>query len=130
MHDRCYNPNNPNYHRYGGRGITVCDEWVSEFENFYSWAIKTGYSELLTIDRIDNNKGYAPNNCRWVTIAEQQRNKRSNYYIECEGTKHTITEWSRILGVTRHSIKYWIEKFGGDAEKAIIHYIKKKGIVL
>lgn len=83
MKQRCYNPSNKNYNRYGGRGITVCDEWLHNFQAFYEWAIANGYDEnaptgQCTIDRIDNDKGYDPDNCRFITIQEQQHNK-SNY---------------------------------------------------
>lgn len=80
MKARCTNPNNPDYHHYGGRGITVCDEWLS-YDNFYEWAMSNGYDDTLSIDRIDNNKGYSPDNCRFVTIKEQCRNRRSNVVI-------------------------------------------------
>ena len=66
---------------YGGRGITVCDEWKNSFESFYEWAMSNGYREDLTIDRINVNGNYEPSNCRWATIAEQQANKRSNLEI-------------------------------------------------
>ena len=80
MKTRCYNSNSPDYPRYGGRGITICKEWLSDFEKFEKWAIENGYDETApkmqcTIDRIDNNKGYSPDNCRFISVAEQNRNK-------------------------------------------------------
>lgn len=83
MRKRCFNPNSPNYKNYGGRGITICDEWKDSFKAFYDWAISSGYDSNAkrgeyTIDRIDVNGNYEPSNCRWLTIQEQQRNKRNN----------------------------------------------------
>ena len=81
MKTRCYNKNSPDYKNYGGRGITICDEWLKDFLSFARWAFLNGYDPTApkmqcTIDRIDNDKGYAPNNCRWVDIATQNRNRR------------------------------------------------------
>lgn len=79
MRDRCNNPNNDHYKNYGGRGISVCEEWDNAengFENFYKWAMENGYSDELTIDRKNVNGNYEPSNCRWATMAEQVRNQR------------------------------------------------------
>lgn len=77
MKARCYNPKNKKYHLYGGRGIAVCAEWLNSFEAFYIWAVANGYRDNLTIDRKDNDKGYSPDNCRWITRAENNRNRRN-----------------------------------------------------
>lgn len=77
MHTRCYNPNSYAYKYYGGRGIQICDEWKDDFQDFYRWSMSHGYAENLTIDRINTNGNYEPNNCRWTTIAEQNKNKRA-----------------------------------------------------
>lgn len=76
MKERCYKPTNDNYKYYGGLGITICDEWLNSFPKFAEWALANGYADNLTIDRKDNTKGYSPDNCRWITIQEQQGNRR------------------------------------------------------
>ncbi len=99
MKDRCLNENVPCYDRYGGRGITICDEWKDDFEAFFKWAVDNGYSEDLTIDRKDNNKGYFPDNCRWATNKEQARNRRSNIVVAYQGKEMTLIEASEKSGL-------------------------------
>lgn len=77
MKTRCYNPNFPHYKYYGGRGIEICQDWLDDFSTFEKWALSNGYAENLTIDRIDNNGNYEPNNCRWVSMEIQNKNKRA-----------------------------------------------------
>ena len=96
--NRCVNPKNKYYPRYGGRGITFCDEWLNDFIAFRTWALSHGYKDNLTLDRIDNNKGYSPDNCRWVGWEIQASNKRSNHYIELDGENKTISQWARTMG--------------------------------
>lgn len=98
MKRRCYNLNDRSYHNYGGRGITICDEWES-FENFQKWALENGYSESLWIDRIDNDKGYSPDNCRWTTPKEQQNNKRTCIFITINGVTKSLTMWAEEAGI-------------------------------
>ena len=76
MKQRCNNPNNHSFQGYGGRGIRVCEEWLNDFAAFQTWALAHGYADDLTIDRIDNYKGYSPDNCQWITIQEQQHHRR------------------------------------------------------
>jgi hypothetical protein len=78
MKQRCANPNNQKYKDYGGRGIKVCEEWLHDFQSFYDWAIANGYADGLSIDRIDVNGNYCPENCRWVTMMEQRHNRRDS----------------------------------------------------
>lgn len=94
MKKRCYLPTNKDYKNYGGRGISVCDEWKNNFLAFYDWSIANSYSDTLTIDRIDTNGNYEPSNCRWVDIKTQERNRRNNLYIT--ETKN-LSEWCEIL---------------------------------
>lgn len=107
---RCYNPNNPAYKNYGGRGIIVCDEWLKDFKAFYNWALANGYNDDLTIDRIDVNGGYKPNNCRWITIQEQAKNRRSNHYITHNGKTQNISDWSKELGINRTTLTRKLKK--------------------
>lgn len=99
MKDRCYNKNAKQYKSYGGRGISVCKEWKENFYAFREWALKSGYKDGLSIDRIDVNGNYCPDNCRWITMQEQQKNKRNVKKITWNGETHTIPEWSEILGI-------------------------------
>lgn len=96
MKTRCYNKNVAAYKDYGERGIVVCDEWLT-FINFYN-DMKDGYSSELQLERIDNNRGYCKENCKWATVSEQGLNKRNNRYETYNGETKTIAEWSRIWG--------------------------------
>lgn len=91
---RCYNPNNPSYKRYGMRGITVCEEWRVNTEAFVKWAVENGWQRGLSLDRIDNDGNYEPTNCRWATTKQQMNNTSANVYIEHDGIRKTLTEWS------------------------------------
>ena len=99
MKGRCNRPTATSYQYYGGRGISVCDAWQHDFQAFRDWALANGYREGLSIDRIDVNGNYCPENCRWITMAEQQRNKRNVPKISWNGETHTLTEWADILGI-------------------------------
>ena len=96
---RCYNPVEHNYKYYGARGIKVCDEWAHSFDAFEKWSLANGYSDVLTIDRINSNGDYEPDNCRWITHDEQQRNRRNNVRVEHNGVSKTISELSRELNI-------------------------------
>ena len=97
---RCENKSSTSYSRYGEVGISVCYEW-HDFECFCEWSLLNGYSDNLTIDRINNDKGYQPDNCRWSTIIEQANNKSTNIFITYENETHTLTEWSRIYNINK-----------------------------
>lgn len=105
MINRCYRTNNVNYGNYGGRGIVVCDEWKHDFEAFYNWAINNNYRENLTIDRIDLDGNYEPNNCKWITYKEQNNNKRNNVKITYNGKTQTLKQWADELGLNYSTLK-------------------------
>lgn len=105
MRQRCSNPNAPKYALYGGRGITVCLEWVNSFETFRDWALANGYATELSLDRIDNSKGYTPDNCRWATQKQQQRNRRNNHRVLCAGKVVSMAEAAEITGVNYNTLK-------------------------
>ncbi len=107
MRQRCEKVNNKDYSRYGGRGITVCNEW-HEYASFRDWAMSNGYSADLTIDRIDNDGCYCPDNCRWVSALAQDNNRRNNHTMTYNGETHTISEWGRITGISPKTILYRI----------------------
>ena len=105
MRQRCSNTNKMYYDRYGGRGIYVCDNW-NDFECFRDWAVTNGYEPGLTIDRINNNDGYYPENCRWVDWYTQHNNKSNNRRITYNGACDTMANWARKLGVNYGTLKY------------------------
>ena len=95
MHQRCLKPSHEAYARYGGHGITICSEWLHDYMGFLKWALANGYSEDLTLDRKDNDKGYSPDNCQWQTKKEQSNNRRDNHLLTAWAETKTITEWTR-----------------------------------
>lgn len=112
MKQRCNNPKNHKYEMYGARGIKVCDEWNDShgLKTFYDWAMANGYSDELTLDRIDTNGNYEPSNCRWVTAKEQSENTRRNLYVVCYGERITSTEFERRYKISRSFLKKWLNR--------------------
>jgi hypothetical protein len=104
MISRCYKDYSSNYDRYGGRGITICQEWLDDFMNFYNWAMENGYSDDLSIDRIDPNGIYCPENCRWANAKKQANNTRSTIFLTYKGETKPASEWSEITGINRNAI--------------------------
>lgn len=125
MVNRCTNPNNPAYPNYGGRGIMVCDEW-RDFKKFLKWATENGYNETLQIDRIDNDGGYFPENCRWTDRITQANNKRSNRITEYGGHVGTLKEIARIYGIN-YKVLHNRLKLGWDIDRAITKPVRKSG---
>ena len=123
MKKRCYNTKNVDYKNYGGRGITVCDEWM-DFQNFYEWAIANGYDETAprgqcTIDRIDVDGCYEPENCRWVDRYIQMNNKRNNRILTYNGESHTLAEWCEIVNIPYNCLKSRLNKLHWSVEKTL-----------
>lgn len=104
MHERCERKSHEYFRCYGGRGIKICEEW-NDYKKFREWALNNGYSENLTLDRIDVNGDYCPENCRWADWEIQQNNKRSNHNLTYGGKTQTISEWSRSTGINKTTIR-------------------------
>lgn len=104
MKERCNRESSPAYVNYGGRGIKLCEDWENNFSSFYDWANKNGYEEDLTIERVDNNKGYSPENCTWITKGEQNKNKRSKRLITIGKETKSLAEWCECTGLHRSTI--------------------------
>jgi len=104
MKERCYNPKANGYKYHGGKGIIICNEWLDNPASFYEWSLKNGYEKTLSIDRINIYGNYEPNNCRWITMLEQQFNKSNNIFIEIEGEIKTASQWSKEAKVCRETI--------------------------
>lgn len=123
MRTRCNNKKRHDYKEYGGRGIKVCNEW-DNYENFRDWSLMNGYANNLSIDRIDNNSGYSPDNCRWTTQSQQMRNTRKNKFLEFNGERKTLVEWSEITGIKYHTLKNRVNKYGYSDEEALTIPVK------
>lgn len=126
MKTRCYNPNGAEFSLYGGRGITVCEEWQT-FEPFYEWAMVNGYRDDLSIDRIDNDGNYEPNNCKWSTQKEQALNRSTNVMITYNGITKHISEWDKNIGSAKSGRVRARLNAGWSIEKAVTTPVKRSG---
>lgn len=122
MKQRCYNKNGKDYRWYGAKEIKVCDEWLNNPKSFEEWALNNGYADELTIDRIDENKDYSPDNCRWITNIQNSKYKSTTFIINVDGEIHTGKDWSKILGFGVNTINKYIKKYGLDNT---IEFIKR-----
>ena len=133
MKARCYDHNYHSFNDYGGRGITVCSEWLNPekvsigkyihnqskgYLAFKEWALNNGYKEGLTLDRIDCNGNYEPSNCRWVSMAVQNSNKRCNRYITYKGKKMTLKQWAKELGINYQTLHSRLNKYHWSTDRA------------
>ena len=124
MHERCELESHVHYRNYGGRGICVCEEW-SDYLPFAKWARANGYAENLSIDRINIDGNYEPSNCRWVTMKEQQNNKRNNHIIEYNGKRYTLTQLAEMVGIGKTTLRERL-KMGWSVEDAVEKPIRKR----
>lgn len=118
MKQRCYLESNPSYKDYGGRGIRVCQLWIDDFQVFYDWSVENGYEEGLSIERIDVNGHYEPDNCTWIPFSEQSRNKRNTRLITFDNETLTLREWSEKLNLSYGALKRRLQ-VGWSVEKAL-----------
>lgn len=118
MKSRCNNPNASKYYLYGGKGIKVCNEWNDDFNIFYEWATNNGYTDDLTLDRVDGNKDYCPENCRWATYKQQANNTTQNHLLSFNGETHSIYEWAEMVGLSKKCLSERIRR-GWTIERAL-----------
>ena len=118
MKQRCSNPKASHYEYYGGKGVSVCEEWEKSFSAFRDWALAHGYEDGLTIDRIESDKDYCPENCRWVTHLKQMSNTSRNVMLTYQGETHSLSEWSRIVGVPYGTLKSRL-RYGWSVERML-----------
>lgn len=124
MVNRCYNQHDNCFQLYGARGISVCEEWKNDYMMFKKWALENGYDESAeygecTLDRIDNSKGYAPDNCRWVSAEDQANNRRSNVIITAFGKTQNLLAWAKETGINYGTLRTRIVKKKWSIEKAL-----------
>lgn len=122
---RCFNPKYHCYTIYGDRGISMCNEWKESFEPFYEWSMANGYKDNLSIDRIDNNADYCPENCRWADRKTQNNNKRNNHKITINGETKNLTQWADSLGINRDEFSYRVLRYK-DIEEVLRYFECKK----
>lgn len=119
MRQRCANPKSTKYKNWGGKGVKVCEEWDNSFVSFSNWALKSGYSSNLTIDRIDNDGDYTPENCQWATYKHQARNRKGTRKITANGETMLLCEWAEATGLSRSKIALRIDRYGYTPEQAL-----------
>lgn len=119
MKQRCENPKREKYEAYGGRGISVCEEW-HDSRKFVEWALSHGYKEGLQLDRIDNDGDYEPDNCRWVSPKENSRNRSNNKKLSLCGITKTIAEWCETIDISEYTLYWWLREYGEkECEKRV-----------
>lgn len=125
MKKRCYNPRHESYKYYGAKGVVVCDEWLHDFDAFKAWAMSHGYNDALTIDRIDCDGDYTPDNCRWTTPREQAFNRSTNNYLTFDGKTMSMMEWALALGMSYKTLTRRVHH-GWPVERALSTPVDKR----
>ena len=127
MRQRCYNPNSKSYKNYGGRGIKICDEWLSNPDKFCEWAYANGYKDGMSIERIDVNGNYEPSNCTFIPLAEQSKNRRNVHLITIGDDTMTYSDWCKTFGLDYHNVNKTRNKYNCSPKEALlIHLAKRK----
>ena len=122
MKNRCSNPHVEDYDHYGGKGITVCPEWENDYAAFYEWAMANGYKSNLTLDRMDSDGNYCPENCRWTTPAVQTNNRVVTRYLDINGVTKPRSEWAKELGISYRKMRYL------DDKNKLVEFLKETGM--
>lgn len=125
MVQRCENPSNKDYPNYGGRGITVCPDWRRDFACFYGWAAASGYRPGVTIERVDVDRGYCPENCTWVKNERQCLNQHNSMMITFRGKTQHLSDWARETGIGYKTLRGRLTQYGWDVERALTEKPKK-----
>lgn len=125
MKYRCYHEDNKDYRWYGARGIKICDEWLNNPKSFEDWALANGYADGLTINRINENKDYCPENCEWITGSDNSKYKSTTSLIDVDGEVHTGKEWATILGFGPNRINTYMREYGMDNTVEFIRRYQK-----
>jgi hypothetical protein len=126
MKQRCYNPKATKFEIYGGRGISVCDDWRFDYMKFHVWSMSNGYADHLSIDRIEGDDGYYPENCRWISVSRQNMNKNNNRFVVYNGQEKTLMEWSKELGIKFTTLKARLDQYGWSVDEAFNKPVKER----
>lgn len=121
MKSRCYNKNDTHFKSYGGRGIVICDEWLNNFDGFYNWSVKNGWQKGYSIERKDVNGNYCPENCCWIPMIEQAKNKRNTIYAELNGETKRLVEWCEIMKLNPKTVYNRMYQSGMTPEEALMY---------
>ena len=122
MKQRCFNPSDKDYRHYGGKGVAVCNDWLLHPDQFEAWSFTHGYSEQMTIDRIESNGDYCPDNCRWVTLEDNAKYKSTTRLIEVDEEMHTGRDWSLLCGLGVNTINKYLRAY---PEAVVVEFISE-----